>query len=90
MAILLIFSVVLTTVTNYFTPSLDTFLGKGKKTATVPKGTSDWDTDYDDFESTNSGRSCLNNSAEVAEQVGDEGEVLLKNDGILPLTADSG
>lgn len=31
MAILLIFSVVLTTVTNYFTPSLDTFLGKGKR-----------------------------------------------------------
>lgn len=88
MAILLIFSVVLTTVTNYFTPSLDTFLGKGKKTATVPKGTSDWDTDYYDFESTNS-EEALNNSAEVAEQVGDEGEVLLKNDGILPLTADS-
>ena len=31
MAILLIFSVVLTTVTNYFTPSLDTFLEKGKR-----------------------------------------------------------
>ena len=31
MAILLIFSVVLTTVTNYFTPSLDTFLGKEKR-----------------------------------------------------------
>ena len=37
MAIFLIFAVVLTTVTNYFTPSLDTLLGKGKKTATTKK-----------------------------------------------------
>ena len=88
LSILLIFAIVLTTVTNYFTPSLDTFLGKGKKAVTVPKGTKDWDTDYYDFEST-SEEEALNNSIQVAEQVGNEGEVLLKNDGVLPLDADT-
>ncbi|MCI6757163.1 MAG: glycoside hydrolase family 3 C-terminal domain-containing protein [Lachnospiraceae bacterium] len=77
-------AVALPTVTNYFTPSLDTFLGKGARAATRPAGTRDWDADYYSFESS-SQEDARNRSAEVAEQVADEGEVLLKNDGLLPL-----
>lgn len=77
-------SVALPVVTNYFTPSLDTFLGKGAKTATRPSGTKDWDANYYDFESTNQ-QEARDRSVKVAEQIGDEGEVLLKNDGLLPL-----
>ena len=37
MAIFLVFALVLTVVTDYFTPSLDAFWGKGNRTATVSR-----------------------------------------------------
>ena len=85
--VFLIFAVVLTTVTNYFTPSLDAFLGKGERTATTPSGTSDWDSEYYTFQA-KSQEEARDASAMVAERIADEGEVLLKNDGILPLSKD--
>lgn len=88
MAIFLIFAIVLTTVTNYFTPSLDAFLGKGSRAATKPSGTSGWDSNYYSFDSKN-GEEALANSLAVSESIADEGIVLLKNDGVLPLTADT-
>lgn len=87
-AVLLMFGIVLTTVTNYFTPSLDAFLGKGKRTASNPKGTVGWDTDYYTFTSKNS-EEALQNSADISESIADEGIVLLKNNGLLPLTEDT-
>ncbi|MBW3089480.1 beta-glucosidase [Bifidobacterium miconisargentati] len=84
MAVFVIFAVVLTVVTNYFTPSLDAFLGKGAKAYSNPNGTSGWDASYYDFDASNS-EEALKNSAVIAERIADEGEVLLKNDGTLPL-----
>ena len=40
MVFFLIFALVLSLVTNYFTPSLNAFLGKGARKATTPSGTS--------------------------------------------------
>lgn len=75
----------LTIATNYFAPSLDAFLGKGARAATVPSGTAGWDSSYYEFESSN-GDEALANSLAVSERIADEGIVLLKNDGLLPLT----
>ena len=88
MSFSLVFALVLTIGTNYFTPSLDAFLGKGARTASRPTGTSGWDADYYAFESTNS-EQALQRSIAVAEAIADEGIVLLKNDGTLPLTANN-
>ena len=88
MSVFLIFAIVLTTVTNYFTSSLDTFLGKGARAISTPKGTAGWDSDYYKFTTKNQ-QEALNASAKVAEQIADEGEILLKNDGLLPLDAET-
>ncbi|HJA66447.1 glycosyl hydrolase family 3 [Lachnoclostridium sp. An169] len=88
LAVFVVFAIVLTTVTNYFTSSLDTFLGKGERTATTPSGTDGWDTNYYDFK-TGSQEEAREASAAVAEQIADEGEVLLKNDGLLPLSKET-
>lgn len=88
MSFFLIFALVLTFVTDYFTPSLDAFLGKGARAASTPSGTSGWDSNYYAFESSNS-KQALQRSIAVAEAIADEGIVLLKNDGTLPLTPDT-
>ena len=80
MAFFLILAIVVTVVTNYFTPSLDAFLGKGSRTASTPRGTSSWDRNFYSFDSANSAE-ALANSLSVSERIADEGIVLLKNDG---------
>ena len=71
MVLFLIFALALSIITNYFTPSLNAFLGKGARKATTPSGTSDWDTDYYDITSTSS-EDALNNSLKTSENIADE------------------
>lgn len=88
MALVLLLGIALTVASNALASTLDTYLGKGATTKVVPTGTEDWDTGYypalynDNTES--AAAAYL-----VAEQVMEEGSVLLKNNGILPLAKGS-
>lgn len=88
MVLALVFGICLATITNYFSPSLDTFLGKGKLEYSTPQHAQGWNAQFYNFKAKNA-EEALHNSAQVAEQIGDEGEVLLKNDGLLPLSKDT-
>ena len=88
MAILLLLSVALTVVSNMLASTLDTYLGKGTTQKIVPDGTAEWDTEYYTELYSNTDDSAAAAYA-VAEQVMEEGSVLLKNNGILPLAKGS-
>lgn len=88
MAILLLLSIALTAVSNILASTLDTYLGKGAVVKVTPTGTEDWDTDYYTELYSNTADSTAAAYA-VAEQVMEEGSVLLKNNGILPLAKGS-
>lgn len=88
MAILLLLSVAMTVVSNMLASTLDTYLGKGTTQKIVPDGTAEWDTEYYTELYSNTDDSAAAAYA-VAEQVMEEGSVLLKNNGILPLAKGS-
>jgi len=73
-----------------FKPILDTYVNKGKQHITQAQGTEDWDTDYYDqtyptSESAGGNSKAKEAGEKVVEDICDEGIVLLKNDGTLPL-----
>lgn len=68
--------------------TIDAYLGKGARHVTVPEGSENWDAEfYTPLAST--ADEARRNAEAVAEKVGDEGEVLLKNNGVLPLAENS-
>lgn len=71
-----------------FTPFLDDRLGRGEKHTVIPEGREEWDTEYyaDDYDGTDGSREA---AYELAVEVQKEGTVLLKNNGVLPLKANS-
>lgn len=64
--------------------TMDTFLGRGERTVTVAEEAADWDTEYykTDYKTAEEARE---GAYEVAQKIVDEGVVLLKNNGVLPL-----
>ncbi len=67
---------------------LDTQLGRGERRTIIPEGRENWDAEYyeqkyDTFEESRDA------SLEIMEEVGEEGMILLKNDGTLPLASGS-
>ena len=85
---LVIFGLVLTIGTNIFAPSLDTYLGRGERYVVGGANYSEEDTDYYNqiFPLSQQGKIDSSHAAyQVAEELSDEGKVLLKNDGTLPL-----
>lgn len=73
---------------NMFGSVLDSKLGRGGISVKKVEGTENWDTQY--YKPTYSSlEEAKQASDKVSEQVTDEGIVLLKNNGVLPLAADS-
>ncbi len=73
---------------NYWSQSLDTYLGKGERVIKNVEGTENWDTDYyrQAFSSPLGENGTLMNAARLTKKITDEGIVLLKNsDNTLPL-----
>lgn len=88
MAFIVVFAVTATVLMNYFGPSLDTYLGRGEKIIDGGGLYSDEQTMYYDqpYEKSQDGKVKASYAgAEISEEISDEGEVLLKNDGTLPL-----
>ena len=73
---------------NVFGSVIDSKLGRGQMEVTKIAGTEDWDSQYykPEFSSIAEAKAA---SDKVSEQMTDEGIVLLKNDGVLPLAAGS-
>ncbi len=73
---------------NTFGAAIDSKLGRGAVTVTKTAGTEHWDSQY--YKTTTSSLAEAKQASDlVSEQVTDEGIVLLKNDGVLPLAANA-
>ena len=88
LAVLTVIAVVGTTVANSYSAVLDSYLGRGELHLTYAEGTESWDSVYY-AKATSSLAEAKAASDLVSEAVCDEGIVLLKNNGVLPLAKDS-
>lgn len=84
MAVFLALVLTMTTGMLSSTAALDDFFGKGKRTVSTLSGTNRWDTEYYPQLYANKKESRAA-ATEVSKRLSDEGIVLLKNDGLLPL-----
>ena len=87
-AFFLVLIIGVTCAAEFFAPSLDTYLGRGDRVVVGGGDYSEEDTDYygQKFPRSQQGKIDASYAAyQVAEELSDEGEVLLKNDGTLPL-----
>ena len=84
MVLLVALAIVLTCVANYWSVVLDVYLGRGERHTVNTIDTTNLDLDYYDVKYENDTGS-LADAIKVAENVADEGIVLMKNNGVLPL-----
>jgi beta-glucosidase len=83
-AVLLALIITATVLMNFFSLSMDIFLGRGAAIKTVPDNVSTWDTAYY-TKKYDTADVLMNAALNTAERIAEEGEVLFKNNGILPL-----
>ncbi|TCD53805.1 hypothetical protein EJ419_07510 [Alloscardovia theropitheci] len=82
--LLVIIALAINTAAIMFAPMLDSFLGAGRTQVHRAQGTQQWDAQYYK-KKYGSLAEAVKHSTQLAEQVSNEGIVLLKNDGTLPL-----
>ena len=84
LAVLLVILIALNVLAGIFGGVLDTSLGRGERHTIKPENTETWDTKYYE-ERYGTLEEAVSASQKVMKQVDDEGTVLLKNNGVLPL-----
>ncbi len=83
-SVLSLLAVAATVAANIFPATLDAYLGRGERHVSAIEGTENWDTnfyeaDYKDKEE------AVTEGNKIAVRVAEEGDILLKNDSLLPL-----
>ncbi len=87
MAVLVVVALAASIVMPLLSSTMDTYLGRGERYTVQIEGADKWDTKYYDqkYTDTNSKTGSVSYGLQVSKQITDEGEVLLKNNGVLPL-----
>lgn len=77
----------MTVIMNYYGYTMDTYYGKGQMNILNPEGTENWDTSYYTkmFDSAEGENGSLAYATAVTKSITDEGIILMKNNGVLPL-----
>lgn len=83
-ALLMIVAIAATSLMNYFSASMNNYLGSGERTVKNVSEADSWNTDFYEtkYDSVEEARAA---AQELTGNIADEGIVLLKNNGILPL-----
>lgn len=90
MAFVLALAIAVTIVAEYFSMSLDTYIGRGNRVVSNPTNTETWDLDYytqkyETAQGENGKEGSLDGAEKISKAITDEGTVLFKNSGALPL-----
>lgn len=89
MSVILITAVAATTIMNYFSVSMNVYLGRGQKHVNNVEGAEEWNTDFYE-EKYSSVEEARDAAQKVSQEIAEEGIVLLKNENnILPLDKDA-
>lgn len=82
-SVMLVVVLAVTVAANAFPQYLDNAFGRGERHVVTPENAESWDTDY--YGKTPTPKEAKENALSVLKQTTNEGMILLKNNGVLPL-----